>query len=292
MKGHGSAGLRAAALLLPPALVGCGDAPLVLRDPGTGLQLAYSCSEPATRARSSSEMALVLSYGRRLARFLVAEGGDASALHTAIAARERGDWSTYERTVVELLCQDRRAMGDAAALHAADLLYGGDPAPAYGLEGDSAPPFALPVLSEAFFAGDPEVESLDDYRGRYLLLDFWATWCWPCRAEYQGLAELESRFRDRGLRVLGIVHRDSPRRALRFMEERNGPTYTSLVDEGDAVARLYRVRGLPTKFLIGPGRRIAEVLVGGGRPGDTEALAHRLDSVLPARPAMRSRPER
>ncbi|MDE2773330.1 MAG: TlpA disulfide reductase family protein [Gemmatimonadota bacterium] len=291
MKGHGSAGLRAAVLLLPPALVGCGDA-LVLRDPETGLQLAYSCSEPATQARSTSETALVLSYGRRLARFLVAEGGDASALETAIAARERGEWSTYERTVVELLCQDRQAMGDAAALHAADLWFGGEPDPAYGLEGDRAPAFALPVLSEAFFAGEPEVESLDDYRGRYVLLDFWASWCWPCRAEYQGLAELEPRFRDRGLRVLGIVYRDSPRRALRFMEEQDGPTYASLVDEGNAVARRYRVRGLPTKFLVGPGRRIAEVLVGGGRPGAMEALAHRLDSVLPARPAMRSRPER
>lgn len=291
MRRHGSARLRATALFLAATSVGCGDA-LVLRDPDTGLQLAYSCTEPAVQARSTSERELVLSYGRRLARFVVLEGTDASPLEAAIAARHGGDWPAYERTVLELLCQDRRAMGNASALYAPNLWYGGEPPPAYGLEGDPAPAFALPVLSEAFFAGEPDVESLDRYRGGFVLLDFWATWCTPCRAEYQDLAGLEPRFRERGLRVLGIVHDDSPERAFRFMEERAGPTYTSLVDEGDAVAGRYRVRGIPTKVLIGPDGRIAEVLVGGGRPEGMETLARRLDGMLPARPAVRPRPER
>jgi thiol-disulfide isomerase/thioredoxin len=113
-----------------------------------------------------------------------------------------------------------------------------------GLErGDLAPEWTL-----ADNSGEPH--SLSDYRGKVVLMDFWATWCPPCRRAMPGLQRLHEELADDGLVVLGInTWERSPDMAPGFMTS-NNYTYTLLMG-GDSVARTYEVKGIPTFYVVG-----------------------------------------
>lgn len=92
---------------------------------------------------------------------------------------------------------------------------------------------------------------LGDYKGKVILLDFWATWCAPCRIEIPGFIELFDKYEDRGLAVLGISV-DDPVEALQLFAEDLEMDYPVLIgdqrdDIKDAYGPLY---GFPTTFLI------------------------------------------
>jgi thiol-disulfide isomerase/thioredoxin len=109
--------------------------------------------------------------------------------------------------------------------------------------GDRAPEWTL-----ADETGKPH--SLSDYRGEIVLMDFWATWCPPCRAAMPGLQRLHEELEGEGLNVIGInTSERSPDLAPGFMRS-NNYTYELLLS-GDAVARQYDVRGIPTFYVIG-----------------------------------------
>jgi thiol-disulfide isomerase/thioredoxin len=97
--------------------------------------------------------------------------------------------------------------------------------------------------------------SLSMYRGRVVLLNFWATWCAPCREETPELVGLQNRFRNQGLQVIGVSLDDEPKAALAFSKQfkMNYP-----VVRGDArlAERYGGVLGLPITFLIGCDGRI------------------------------------
>jgi peroxiredoxin len=91
--------------------------------------------------------------------------------------------------------------------------------------------------------------SLSDYRGKVVVLNFWATWCPPCRAE---LPDFEQAHRDRqgdGLVVLGI-NTEEPAVVVRAFVEDIGLTFPILLDETGQVAREYRAAGLPMTLVI------------------------------------------
>jgi cytochrome c biogenesis protein CcmG, thiol:disulfide interchange protein DsbE len=116
--------------------------------------------------------------------------------------------------------------------------------------GDPAPDAELPVL-------DGEgTGSLADYRGRWVLVNFWASWCDPCRTEAPALERFHEKHSGPGFTVLGIDQRDLTDDALEFVEEYE-LSYPQLRDgEGDR-ADPFGMTGLPESFLIDPAGNIA-----------------------------------
>lgn len=112
--------------------------------------------------------------------------------------------------------------------------------PAKPQEGFRAPDFALLNL-----AGQ-EV-SLGDFRGQLVLINFWATWCPPCRAE---LPAIQAQYQNSDdLVVLGVNFQEKSSDVKPFVEA-EGLTFPILLDESGGVALMYRARGLPTSFLV------------------------------------------
>ncbi len=121
--------------------------------------------------------------------------------------------------------------------------------------GGLTPNFTLPDLSGA------EV-SPRDFQGRGMLLYFWATWCPSCQAELSAIAELHAKYRDQGFQVLAVDVQESPDEVQAFTQTL-APTFPVLLDEIGAVARRYRVHGLPTSFFVNPKGTIVAIQVGG-----------------------------
>lgn len=90
---------------------------------------------------------------------------------------------------------------------------------------------------------------LQDFRGKVVFLNFWATWCPPCRLEMPTMEELHKEFSDRGLVVLAVNFRESQDDVRSFVKQ-HGLTFTTLLDEQEMAFGLYRAWSLPTTYLI------------------------------------------
>jgi len=121
------------------------------------------------------------------------------------------------------------------------------------LTGQDASDFTLTSLS-----GD-EV-TLSGLRGKVVLLNFWASWCNPCRIEMPTIQKLHEEFGDKGLLVFG-VNSEEPDVARAFIEEMK-LTFPTLRDPGDRVSQSYQVFGIPTTFIIDKEGKIAAHLIG------------------------------
>ncbi len=108
-------------------------------------------------------------------------------------------------------------------------------------EGKLAPDFLLPTLKG-------EVR-LSDLRGKALLVNFWATWCGPCRKEMPQLVAAYERYRQEGLEIVAVNLQEPEDRVRRFMEE-FGARFTVALDKTGAVVREYQLLGIPTTFFI------------------------------------------
>jgi len=118
-----------------------------------------------------------------------------------------------------------------------------------------APAFVLPGLS-----GTPV--HLSDHRGRVVLLNFWATWCPPCRAEMPSMEKLYQAYRDRGLVILAISGDRAGTQVVESFVQELGLTFPILLDPEGNIFAQYGVRGLPTSYLLDRRGRIVSAEAG------------------------------
>lgn len=98
--------------------------------------------------------------------------------------------------------------------------------------------------------------ALADFKGRYVLLNLWATWCAPCVSELPALARLKARVPGMAVLAVDLTHGDKPKDADAFLKSHNAALLGSLVDDQVTLMAAFRVAGLPTTLLIDPQGRV------------------------------------
>ncbi|MBX2804001.1 MAG: redoxin domain-containing protein [Myxococcales bacterium] len=133
----------------------------------------------------------------------------------------------------------------------------------------------MPLVAALDLNGNPIRSS--DFAGKVLLLDFWATWCGPCREAMPELAKLHEAHEADGLVVLGLT--DEPTSRVKPFLKRRPVPYRIGIDQGRNTADLFEVASLPTAFVVDREGRIVEVVVGAGENA-YEALTAAVRSAL------------
>ena len=103
--------------------------------------------------------------------------------------------------------------------------------------------------------------SLMDYRGKVVLLDFWAVWCGPCVGEIPNVKEVYEKYHDKGFDVIGVSFDENESVVCKFMKEKEIPWRQILDNEGfkGVFAEQYGVRGIPAPFLIDRNGKVISV---------------------------------
>ena len=117
-----------------------------------------------------------------------------------------------------------------------------------------APDFTLPT-----FAG--EEITLSELRGQVVVINFWASWCPPCREEAAYLEATWREYQDRGVVFLGIDYVDTEREALAYIAEFD-ITYPNGPDIGTRISQAYRIRGVPETYYVGKDGSLRGVKIG------------------------------
>ena len=149
---------------------------------------------------------------------------------------------------------------------------GRDPsAPSSPLIGRAAPSFTLAQLD-----GPPV--TLSNWRGKVVVVNFWASWCTECHTEQAALNQTWQQFRDSGVVVVGVNFQDTSSDARDYVRSA-GVSYPVAEDSDSHAALAFGLRGIPETYIVDPSGRIVERIIG---PVEAAKLANQITSVLPA----------
>lgn len=134
-----------------------------------------------------------------------------------------------------------------------------------------------PTFTLTTFDGQPF--DLEAHRGEIVIVNFWGSWCGPCRAEAPRLQQLHQDYADRGVTLLGVTYLDDDDSSLAFMDQ-YGLTYLNAPDPQLRVADAYHITGAPETFVIDQQGNVVEVVVGEITDLQMTRLRDRLDVML------------
>ena len=137
------------------------------------------------------------------------------------------------------------------------------------IEQRSAPEFTVESV-------DGETVSLSGLRGKVVMLDFWSSWCPPCRREAPVLAQMYREYEGKNVEFIGVAIWDNPKKIPLYIQE-FGLTYPNVLDERGKIAIDYGVVGIPEKFFIDTRGNLVRKFSG---PIEPESLRAALDRLL------------
>jgi thiol-disulfide isomerase/thioredoxin len=123
------------------------------------------------------------------------------------------------------------------------------------IQGKAAPDFTLEAVSG-------QKTTLSDLRGNVVLVNFWASWCSPCREEIPSLVRLQKAMSGRSFRMLPIAVDNGGREPVRRYLNRSGISLSTLLDPQNIVGRQYGITGIPETFIVDKEGTIAKKIVG------------------------------
>ncbi|TET67520.1 MAG: redoxin domain-containing protein [Dehalococcoidia bacterium] len=152
------------------------------------------------------------------------------------------------------------------------VMAGCSPSSAQGVEvGNLAPDFQLQNL-------DGQTVSLGNLQGKPVLINFWATWCPPCRSEMPYIQEVYEEWVNRGLVVLALNIGESSSKVEEFMQNHN-LSFIVLLDTKQDIAQRYNITGIPTTFFIDKDGIIQDKIIGAFQ--NKTQIENRLSKVIP-----------
>jgi cytochrome c biogenesis protein CcmG, thiol:disulfide interchange protein DsbE len=132
-----------------------------------------------------------------------------------------------------------------------------------------APVFAIPTYDGGEF-------DLNNQKGKIVVVNFWASWCGPCRDEAPALEAVWQKYQDRGVVVVGVGYSDTESKAKEFIQE-YGLTYPNGPDVGTRISEMYHIQGVPETFIIDQNGEIAHFIFAQVNEKD---LSAKLDEML------------
>ena len=145
-------------------------------------------------------------------------------------------------------------------------------------EGDQAPLFSLPSLEDKTTTVQNRIQ-LEQFRGQVVLVDFWASWCLPCRRSFPVLDALYQKFHDKGFVIIGLDE-DRNRSAGKKFIQQWPVTFPLAWDAGGTVARAYRLRGMPSSYLIDKKGIVRYAWIGFPGGDHTKELEKKIQKLL------------
>lgn len=137
--------------------------------------------------------------------------------------------------------------------------------------GDEAPDFTLVDL-------EGNTHQLSDYRGEGVFLNFWGTWCGPCKKEMPHMEKYYNEFKDEGVNILAVNIAESDLKVQSFANT-YGLTFPIVIDKTKSVRDAYNIRPLPTTLLIGPDGKVKKIIQ---QEMSEEEIKTYMESIMPS----------